>query len=183
MRLSLAANLLNMVGAKGFEPSTPCAPSRRDAPHRVDPWAILDLIPTKYAQWTFVSVGFSLVVAGRVRDFPGRVEAAIQSLSINLTGSCGEQREGPEQPEPSITAHVCRCRTRGSNIAVHAGGTMGFHFRRSFRIHAGLQGTGVSFTDRTPTTPIRQGRDTPGGGMVAAFVLIGFLVVAIALFA
>jgi hypothetical protein len=59
---------------------------------------------------------------------------------------------------------------------------MGFHFRRSFRIHAGLQGTGVSFTDRTPTTPIRQGRNAPGG-MVAAFVLIGFLVVAIALFA
>jgi hypothetical protein len=24
---------------------------------------------------------------------------------INLTGSCGEQRAGPEQPEPSITAH------------------------------------------------------------------------------
>jgi hypothetical protein len=59
---------------------------------------------------------------------------------------------------------------------------MGFHFRRSFRIHAGLQGTGVSLTDRTPTTPIRQGRNTPGG-MVAAFVLIGFLVLAIALFA
>jgi hypothetical protein len=59
---------------------------------------------------------------------------------------------------------------------------MDFHFRRSFRIHTGLQGPGVSFTDRTPTTPIRQGRNTPGG-MVAAFVLIGFLVVAIALFA
>jgi hypothetical protein len=59
---------------------------------------------------------------------------------------------------------------------------MGFHFRRSFRIGSGLQGTGVSFTARTPTTPIRQGRNTPGG-MIAAFVLIGFLVVAIALFA
>ena len=57
---------------------------------------------------------------------------------------------------------------------------MGFHFR-SFKAGSGLQETGVSFADRTPTTPIRQGRNMPGG-MVAAFVLIGFVVVAIALF-
>jgi hypothetical protein len=57
---------------------------------------------------------------------------------------------------------------------------MGFHFRRAFKVGSGLQGTGTNFTDRTPTTPIRQGRNTPGG-MVAAFVLIGFLVLAIAL--
>ena len=58
---------------------------------------------------------------------------------------------------------------------------MRFHFRRSFKIGSGLQETGASFTDRTPITSIRQGRNTPGG-MVAVFVLIGFLVVAIALF-
>jgi hypothetical protein len=74
---------------------------------------------------------------------------------------------------------------------------MGFHlFRRSFKIGSGLRETGAGFTDRTPITPtpitptpitptpitpIRQGRNTPGG-MVAVFVLIGFLVVAIALF-
>jgi len=33
--------------------------------------------------------------------------------------------------------------------------------------------------DRTPATPIRQGRSAPGG-MIAAFVLIGFIVLAIA---
>ena len=58
---------------------------------------------------------------------------------------------------------------------------MGFHFRRPFRSGSWLEGTGVSFTERTPPTPIRQGRNTPGG-MIAAFVLIGFVVVAIALF-
>ena len=35
---------------------------------------------------------------------------------------------------------------------------------------------------RTPITPIRLGRNTPGG-MLAVFILIGFLVVAIAVFA
>jgi len=58
---------------------------------------------------------------------------------------------------------------------------MGLHVRRSLRIGSGLRETGASITDRTPTTPIRQGRNTPGG-MVAVFVLIGFIVVAIALF-
>ena len=55
------------------------------------------------------------------------------------------------------------------------------HLRRSLKIDSGLRETGASFTDRTPTTPIRQGRSAPGG-MVAVFVLIGFIVVAIALF-
>jgi hypothetical protein len=58
---------------------------------------------------------------------------------------------------------------------------MGIHFRRPFRIGSGLEGTGVSFTERTPPTPIRQGRSTPGG-LIAAFALVGFVVVAIALF-
>jgi hypothetical protein len=58
---------------------------------------------------------------------------------------------------------------------------MGFHFRQSLKMGSGLRETGASLTDRTPTTPIRQGRNTPGG-MVAVFVLIGFLVVAITLF-
>ena len=67
-------------------------------------------------------------------------------------------------------------------MVARAGRSMSFHFRRPFKIGSGVQGTGVSYTDRTPTTPIPQGRNTPGG-MVAAFVLIGFLVLAIALFA
>jgi hypothetical protein len=58
---------------------------------------------------------------------------------------------------------------------------MGLHLHRMPKIGPGLRETGTRFTDRTPTTPIRQGRNTPGG-MVAVFVLIGFIVVAIALF-
>jgi len=55
------------------------------------------------------------------------------------------------------------------------------HLHRLPKIGPGLRKTGASFTDLTPATPIRQGRNTPGG-MVAVFVLIGFIVVAIALF-
>jgi len=59
---------------------------------------------------------------------------------------------------------------------------MGFNFRRPSRIGSELEGTGVDFTERTPPTPIRQGRSTPGG-LIAAFALIGFVFVAIALYA
>ena len=59
---------------------------------------------------------------------------------------------------------------------------MSFHFRRPFKTSSGLEGTATSFAERTPPTPIRQGRNTPGG-LIAAFALIGFVVVAIALFA
>lgn len=49
------------------------------------------------------------------------------------------------------------------------------------KVGSGLREAGTSVIERTPTTPIRQGRSTPGG-MIAVFVLIGFIVVAIALF-
>jgi len=47
---------------------------------------------------------------------------------------------------------------------------------------ADLQDGGTTDPRRTPATPIRTGRNTPGG-MVAVFVLIGFVIVAVALFA
>ena len=60
--------------------------------------------------------------------------------------------------------------------------TMGIHVRRAFKmIGSTLQEPGIGDSDRTPATPIRKGRGMPGG-MVAVFVLIGFLVVALALF-
>lgn len=57
---------------------------------------------------------------------------------------------------------------------------MAFHFRRRTKIGPWLEGP-RAIAERTPPTPIRQGRSTPGG-MIAVFILIGFVVVAIALF-
>jgi len=45
-----------------------------------------------------------------------------------------------------------------------------------------LQERATSDPKRTPATPIRTGRDSPGG-MVAVFMLIGFVIVAVALLA
>ena len=53
---------------------------------------------------------------------------------------------------------------------------------RSVKMGSGLREAGAGVIERTPTTPIRKGRSTPGG-MIAVFVLMAFIVVAIALFA
>jgi len=53
---------------------------------------------------------------------------------------------------------------------------------RSTKIGSGLREAGAGAIERTPRTPIRKGRSAPGG-MIAVFALIGFIVVAVALFA
>jgi hypothetical protein len=52
--------------------------------------------------------------------------------------------------------------------------------RQLLKDSSGLREAGTSVIERTPTTPIRLGRSAPGG-LIALFVLIGFIVVAIAL--
>ena len=54
------------------------------------------------------------------------------------------------------------------------------HIHRPFKMGSDVQETGGSYPERTPATPIRQGRNTPGG-MIAVFVLIGSLVLAVTL--
>ena len=50
------------------------------------------------------------------------------------------------------------------------------------RTTVGVQGTDLRYMQQTPTTPVRQGRAaTPG--LVVAFVIVGFLLAVIALFA
>jgi len=55
------------------------------------------------------------------------------------------------------------------------------NLHRVLKVGSGLRDAGDNVSERAPTTPIRQGRSTPGG-MIAVFVLIGFIVVAVSLF-